>query len=182
MDITNLLIKKYNGRAQEIGKFNVSSIWGILNGYTGVEEYLNGKENDFNSCKMMWSGTMKHTAIQELFEDTDYEIEKRVEYRPDYEWYIVGKADLINKDHIIEIKTSDKLLEKAKSWHELQVKFYCTMFERPEALIVQPVVSDKLVLKEIGRVKRNDKWVLNQLEKLNNFYEQLKQSQEKQNS
>jgi len=176
MDITNLLLKRYNSKPREVGKFNCSDIWAINNGYLGVEEYLKGKENTVKDCLNMFGGVMKHTAIQELFEDTDYEIEKRVEYRPDYEWYIVGKADLINKDHIIEIKTSDKLLEKAKSWHIYQCRFYTTMLERPEALIVQPVVSDKLVLKEIGRVKRNDKWVQGQLEKLNEFYKKLKKA------
>ena len=176
MDLTNLLLSKYKSRPREIGKFHVSDVWAINNGYLKTEEFLTGKENKLPDCFNMWQGVGKHRQIQELFEGLEeYEIEKRAEYQPkEYKWYLVGKADLLTKDEVIEIKTSKNLLDKAKRWHIDQVKIYCSIFDRPKGLIVQPIIKPKSIeLKEIGVVKRDEKWFLKEMAKLNEFYDKI---------
>ena len=119
----------------------------------------------------MWQGTWKHEQIQQLLEGYECEIKKEFELEG---LTIVGKADAINKEEILEIKTTDKVLEKAKSWHTEQLTWYLYMFGRQKGRIVQPVkTSDKLYLKVIGEVKRNDKLVERQIKKLKEFHEKL---------
>lgn len=176
MDITALLLKNYAPKPGEIGKYNASAIWGIINGYTSAEEFLKGKGFSFQEAIRCWQGTSKHEQIQNLFKDLDgYEIEKRAEYKYK-DFIIVGKADLLTKDKVIEIKTSTEIIPKAKSWHIFQTKLYCVLFDRPQGLIVQPIINPHTIeLKEIGIVKQDLDWFKKQMELLDNFHNQLKQ-------
>jgi hypothetical protein len=177
MNITSLLLKTYRKKPAEIGKFNVSGIYGLLKGYTSLEQYLKGEQISFKSALQMANGVAKHRLIQDLFKDeVGWEIEKKIEYKPpEYEWTIIGKADLIKDDTLYEIKTSKDLMFEAKPWAEYQVKIYLTLFEKPEGIIVQPIIKKNgLYLKEIGRIKRDDEFVQGEFKKLNDFYKQLK--------
>jgi hypothetical protein len=170
-----LLAEKYVDKPGVIGRYSVSAVWGILNGYTTPEEYIKGKKIDYESAFRMWEGTAKHGQVQSLFEGNEYyEIEKKIEYLTEYNWTLVGKADLLDRESVIELKTSTSEMDKAKKWAEFQCKLYCTMFERPKGIICQPVKNGKeLYLKSLGEVERNDKWFATQLAKLNEFHNQL---------
>lgn len=177
LDLTPFLLKHYTQKPREINRFNVSQIWGIVNNYTSVKEFLEGKPNNFISCFRMWEGTSKHKQIQMLFEGLEeYQIEKKIEFKPPkYDWILVGKADLLTKDSVIEIKTSADLMPKAKPWAEYQTRIYLSLFKRPTGLICQPIIKGNgIFLKEIGAVKKNDKWFIEQLKLLNDFHNKLK--------
>ena len=174
MDITELLLKRFAPQKQEIGKFNASSIYGITHRYTNIEEYLNGKQFSFIEAFRCWNGTAKHNQIQELFEGLEeYEIEKRAEYKYK-DFVVVGKADLLTKDQIIEIKTSQDLMSEAKPWALYQCKIYCSLFDRTKGIIVQPIIKGSSIeLKELGVVEKDDKFFQKELVKLENFHKQV---------
>ena len=124
----------------------------------------------------MWQGKSKHKQVQELLEG--YVLEEKKEHVHN-DWLLVGKADAYNEDHILEIKTGDTIKDKAKEWHEYQARIYCSMFERPICYIVQPVVkSERIILKTIGEIKRNDNWLQKRLEIIDGFHKELQELQE----
>jgi len=86
---------------------------------------------------------------------------------------IVGVADCINQNEILEIKTSQKVHDKAKPWAAHQLKLYLTLFEIPKGRIVQPIISKGLYLKVLGEYKRNDQWFEKEMLKLAEFHKQL---------
>ena len=171
-DLTDSLLRNYQGRPKTIGRYSVSDVWAIEKGYLTVEKFLKGEENDFGSCFRMWQGRAKHTQAQELLEG--YEMETKKEY-PHNEWTLVGKVDAINAEHILEIKTAEKVLDKPKAWHEYQGKLYCTMFERDICYIVQPIVKgERVILKTLGEVKRDDEWFNKKLTIIDIFHANAK--------
>ncbi len=104
--------------------------------------------------------------------------EKKVMKVGDFE--IVGMADMMNDQEILEIKTSQKVHPKAKPWAAHQIKLYLTLFEIPKGRIVQPIKGDnKLYLKVLGEYKRNDAWFNKEMEKLAEFHKQCKLYEEK---
>ena len=112
----------------------------------------------------MWQGKWKHQQVQSLL--PEYQQEIKVEKEVDG-LTIVGMADLMDETEVIEIKTSEKLHDKAKAWHIHQLRLYLTIFEREKGRVVQPVKSkDGLFLKELCVYKRNDAWFNKEMEKL----------------
>ncbi len=174
-NLTEFLLEKYASKKGEIGRYNTSSLWAITHGYLSVKEFLEGKPIDSLSAFRMWQGTGKHLQIQELLEGK-FEIETKVEFKsPEYDWILVGKADALSKDTVLEIKTSTDLMFEAKPWAEYQCRAYCSLFEKKKGIIVQPIVKDsQIFLKTIGEVKRDDKWFQGELKKLDNFHLKLK--------
>jgi len=174
-DLTEPLLRLYQGRPHRVGRYNVGDVWAIEKGYMTVEKFLNGQENDFYSCFRMWEGRAKHQQVQELL--TDYEHETKKEYSHN-NWVLVGKSDALKDDHGLEIKTGDKIKTEAKEWHEYQARIYCTLFERPIWYIVQPIVKgESIILKTIGEVQRDDDWFNKRLEVIDKFHEKLKNTQ-----
>ena len=172
-DLTDSLLNKYKGRPKTIGRYAVSDVWAIEKGYLTLRKFLEGQTNDFESCFRMWEGRRKHEQCQELLEG--YEIEKKVEYKHN-DWLLVGKADAINSltNEGLEIKTSDKLLDKAKSWHEYQAKIYCSMFQVPIFYIVQPRIKEnRIILKVLAEIERDDKWFEKKLKVIDKFHQEL---------
>ena len=170
-DLTDSLLEKYQGRPKRIGRYSISDVWAIEKGYLTIEKFLKGEENDFTSCFRMWQGRAKHAQVQELLEG--YDLESKKEYAHN-DWTLVGKVDAWNNEHILEIKTSDTVLTKPKTWHEYQGKLYCTMFERDICYIVQPIVTgERIILKTLGQVERDDKWFIKRIEKLDAFHKEL---------
>jgi hypothetical protein len=87
------------------------------------------------------------------------------------EFTLVGKCDGINDEHILEIKTSDTVMSEAKPWAKYQAKIYCSMFERPFAVVMQPVwKGDKLILKRLAEVKRDEVFFATEMVKLREFH------------
>lgn len=167
-----VLAKVSDRRPNLIGRYSVSKIWAINNGYLTEEQYIKGEEFSVKSALRMTKGTMKHTYIEELLDG--YKTETKKEMKLEH-FTIVGVADVLDlfgKD-VCDHKTSDEL-KQAKSWDEYQVRIYCTMFERPVGYILQPRQDDNnLWLEIIGKVKRNDKWFDTQMAKLLTFHNNL---------
>lgn len=177
IDLTGKLLSKYHKKEGKIGRYSCSRIWAMLNGYTTPEQYLKGEEIDFRGAMNMWQGTFKHEVIQELLKD-DYFLEyKKVKQVGDFE--IVGMADCIIWDEILEIKTSDKVHLKAKPWAINQLKLYLSLFEIPKGRIVQPIkTANKLYLKVLGEYKRNDVWFSKTMDKLAIFHKRIMETEE----
>lgn len=172
INLTNNLLNKYPPKKGVIGRYSCSKIWAMINGYLSPEDYLQGEEIDFTGAMNMFNGTMKHEAIQSLLEE-EYTMEVKKEMKvKDFE--IVGMADCLNIEELLEIKTSFKEHDKAKPWATHQIKLYLTLFKIPQGRIVQPIrTQDSLFLKVLGEYKRNDDWFNNEMDKLAAFHSQL---------
>ena len=71
-------------------------------------------------------------------------------------------------------------MDTAKPWHIHQVKLYTSMFDREIGLVYQPVEEEnRLILKHLGSVERDDKWFEEQLEKLYEFHLKVEKLWEK---
>lgn len=178
IDLTQALLDTFNKepRVRKVGRYNVSDLWAITNGYIKPEDYAKPQQIDFEGAMNMWQGTHKHAQIQELLDGHEIEVKEVITTDHDGEKIeLVGKCDAMNEKFGLEIKTSAKLHEKSKKWHDYQAKIYCTLFKRDTFKIVQPCVyKGKLVLRVIGEVKRNDAWVAKQLDKLVEFHKEVK--------
>lgn len=174
IDLTPTLLTKYQDKKKEINRFSVSDCWAIIHGRITPKDYLRGEIRDFSQIFKMWQGTWKHNQIQELLKELGYEIEPKIEYKTD-DFVLVGKADAILGDEILEIKTSAELIPNAKSWHIEQVMIYLSLFKKQKGVIVQPITKgNKLFLKEIGKVERDDEFFRKVLEELKEFQSKLK--------
>jgi hypothetical protein len=166
MNLNQKIIDKINSGNHEkkLHRYSASNIYALLKGWEKPETYLEPKIFNFKEAFRMWQGINKHKEIQELL--PEYEQEVKIEKEIDG-LTIVGMADLMNKEEILEIKTSTKLHQKAKPWHTHQLKLYLTLFEKPKGSVVQPVTSNKgLSLKTIGTYERDDEWFKGEIEKL----------------
>lgn len=178
IDLTEVLLKRYNDnpKINVVGRYSVSKLWSMMNGYLKVENYTKPEPVNFEGAMNMWQGTHKHVQVQELLDEYDKEIKivKKIEYiGGDFE--IVGMCDAINPEHGLELKTSQKLHSSAKRWHVYQAKIYCTMFEREIFKVVQPVrTKERIYLNVLEEVKRNDSWFNKEMQKLGAYHEQLK--------
>ena len=172
IDLTHRLIEKFGKKTNKIGRYSVSGIYAIFAGWTKPEDYFREQYNDFEGIKRMWSGVINHDFIESLLEKEKCEIKVVYKYK-DIE--IVGKCDYMpNEDEVIDFKTSDHILDKAKPWHLFQVQMYATMFNKKIGSIYQPILKDdKYILKFLGSVERNDFWYEKQCEKLYQFHEKL---------
>ena len=71
-------------------------------------------------------------------------------------------------------------MEKSKPWQEHQTKLYATIFEKKNGMIYQPLQNEKgFILKFLGSVERDDKWVEAELEKLYDFHLKVEELWEK---
>jgi len=166
IDLSKKLLKSINndGHPKKLHRYSCSNIYALLQGWEKPETYLEPKTFDFLNAYRMWQGKWKHQQVQSLMPDYIQELKVVKEVG---NLTIVGMADLINDEEVIEIKTSEKLHNKAKAWHLHQCKLYCILFDRPVGRIVQPVKSgDSLYLKVIGEVKKDPKWFAREMEKL----------------
>ena len=171
IDITDLILEK-NSKSypRTRGRYSASEIYAIFAGWTPAEKWLKPDPKDAASCIKMWKGTMAHEHIQNLLKNGVCEPKKEHKYK---DITLVGKADFLPDDTDAgwEIKTSEEIMPKAKAWHEHQAKLYCTMFQRPSFLILQPAqTEDRVFLKNVGVVYRDDEWFLDQMIKLHKFH------------
>lgn len=174
IDLTKKLRDSMAFRPRIRGRYNSSEVWGINNGYTTPEQWLNAQEKSTEELLTMWAGTGMHNQIERLL-GTQF-CEKKIElvYK---DIVLVAKADFMPpefQDEVWEFKTSENKMEKAKPWAEHQVKLYCSLFNKKQGVVYQPL-QDKngLYLKEIGRVNRDDKWFEEQLELLYGFHQKV---------
>lgn len=182
-DLTASLLEANKPYERTKGRYNASELWGIThtdwngNPYLTPEMWVENKQKEFPQVFRMWEGSNKHKAIQELFQYDqqlkDYEIEKKIEYKVNDNITLVAKADAI-KDDILEIKTTNEVLYKAKPSHIYQLKLYLSIFEKPNGYIVQPIIrGDKLLLNIIGSSKRDDIFFKKECDKLIEFHKKV---------
>ena len=169
IDITQKLLDRYETKYTKVGRYSVSMLYAIKAGWVKPEDFVVTKKNDWVGILRMWSGVMNHNFIESLLEKD--KCEQKVEY-PYKDIVVVGKADYLpDEENVWDFKTSDHTMDKAKPWHNHQLKMYCTMFKRKFGHIYQPVIRDKsVVLKHLGTVQRNDEWFEKELESLYIFH------------
>ena len=173
LDLTPLLMDKLGKKYHKIGRYSVSMLYAIQARWMTPELFLHPDTTDFTGLMRMLSGIVMHEKIQMLYKPEDCEIKKVFKYK-DIE--IVGKCDYLPPEstEIWDFKTSDKLMDKMKPWAKHQIKMYCTMFERETGVIYQPVIKDeKFLLKDLGRVQRDDMWFDQECEKLYQFHQKV---------
>ena len=171
IDLTAKFKQSMTFRPRVRGRYNSSELYYIIRGWTTPEQWLNPGEKSVEEMLTMWAGTGMHNQLERLL-GTQF-CEKKVEFVYK-DIVLVAKADFMPpglKDEVWEFKTSEKKMDKAKPWAEHQAKLYCSMFDKKQGVIYQPV-QDKngLYLKELGRVDRDDKWFEQQLEALYQFH------------
>jgi len=186
IDLTPALYKVLEPRERKVGRYNVSEIWAMLNGYLGVKDFFQKQAIDFEQAVRIYNGIKVHEKIETLLKEMGYETEVKKEMKWK-DFVIVGKVDAINEKEIIEIKTSEGILGTAKKWHEHQVKMYLTMFEKERGIIAQPMkTSKKIYLNILKEIKRDDKWFERQMALLEKYHLSLKKyeklSRDKRNS
>ena len=172
IDLTPYFIESFK-KKRVVGRYSVTDLWAIIHGYLTPENYL--KEESFKIIDIvrMINGTVKHKILEEFLIKDGWQIEIKKEY-PYEDIVFVGKVDAINDKEILEIKTSDKIIPVAKDWQKLQLKVYLTMFERESGHLVQPVyTNEKIYLKKITEIKRDDGYVFNVFKKVKEFHNQL---------
>lgn len=173
IDLTERLLEKNKARGGEVGRYHISKIaWWLYAGFPSPEDYLKGEQFDFPSVLRMWRGEKKHEMIQELLPEYQHEIKKEWVWEG---FVVVGKVDCIDDKEISELKTSEKLYDKAKPWAVNQLKIYLTMFERPTGKVLQPIISNnQLILKELAVVKRDDNFFSEAMSKVKEFDKKVK--------
>jgi len=175
-DLTEKLLNKIkdDNHENKVGRYSCSKIWGILNGYMTPEQYIKGEEVSVLGATRMSQGKLKHKFLEDIFKD-EYETEVKKEFDVG-EFKIVGIADILDLGgkNVCDFKTSDALKE-GKRWDLYQVFLYCTIFDRPKGIILQPrFTEEKIWLENIGTVKRNDKKFYKEMEKLSAFHKKVK--------
>jgi len=166
-DLTDQILETYPNK---IGRYSISKIWGILNGYLTPEQYIKGEEHTLEDVLRMNDGTMKHKFL-EKYAIGETEIKKEYDCG---DFVIVGKCDELTDEAVIEYKTSVKLYDKPKAWHIHQVRMYLTVFERPLGIIYQPkIIEGRFILDTLGTTKNNYLWFQGEINKLRQFHLEL---------
>lgn len=174
IDLTDKLSNKLGKKYRKVGRYSVSDMYAIKAGWLTPELFLHPEPVDFVGLMRMMSGIIMHEKIQMLYSKDDCEIKKIFKYK-DIE--IVGKCDYLPpmpSDEIWDFKSSEKIMDKMKPWAKDQIKCYCTMFEREWGVIYQPVIKNaRFILKDLGRVQRDDLWFTKRCEELYSFHERV---------
>lgn len=157
-DLTKKLLE-LNKYERKPNRYNVSELYGLLNGYPQTKPTI-------QDIIRMANGTMKHKWLEQ-FAEGQTEVKKEIDYD---DFVLVGKCDELLDNAVVEYKTSDKVMDKAKPWAVFQVRMYLSMFERPLGIIYQPVIkNNKFILKCLGTTHRNDDWYAEQIDKLKQY-------------
>ncbi len=189
IDLKPVLVEESNEnqRQGEVGRYSISQIYAMLEGWTTPEDFINGEIMSFSQAFNCWYGTGKHTQIEQLLKRLGYETEIKKEYDCG-DFKIVGRCDFLNEQMVGDLKTSIELIGKAKKWSLFQVKLYCSVFEKEYGVIYEPIIKKEqtynkmgypktevvdFYLQDIGRTKRNDDWFKKQLIKLGEFHEKV---------
>lgn len=170
IDLTPALNNKLGKKYRTVGRYSISDMYAMGAGWLTPETWLHPEPVDFTGLMRMLSGIISHEKIQMLYPKECCEVKVEYKYK---DIVIVGKCDYLPKDsmEIWDFKTSDKIMKTMKPWAKHQIKMYCTLFDREVGVIYQPLVKDeKFLLKDIGRVERDDDWAMREIEKLYQFH------------
>ena len=172
IDLSQAFEKIYASHDRTIGRYYASEIWAIVNRYVRPESFFEKKPPTIIQATGIW----KHQMVQECLKLMNYDIEPKKEKKFG-EWILVGKADAIKDHEGLEIKTTNSLsvMSHAKPWHIYQARILASLFEIPSWFVVQPIVSyGKLQLKAISKIKRDDEWFTEEMQKVEEFHKKLK--------
>lgn len=175
------LKKLFSEKQRKLGRYSVSDIWAMTNGYLPIDKFFIPEPFSVGSAANMFLGSEKHLIAQKLLKEIYPKalIEDKKEIAID-DFVIVGKADFIDGDKIWEIKTSIEKLYFAKSWHTYQLKWYLWLFDKKYGSIVQPVIEVNgkrimaLKLNILNSITRDDDFINRELKKLKKYHEELK--------
>ncbi len=169
--------------------------WGLK-----PQNYFDIEEATFEGAMRMINGVQAHELVQRYLDPSKNEIKYEYYYYgdkdprnfartvpkyplkapalegdlADYLFVVVGQVDHLPDDAVWEFKSSDKKFTSSKDYHDHQAKLYCTICDRPEAVIFQPLVTDNsFILNEIGRVQRDDEWFASEMRRLHNYHQRL---------
>jgi hypothetical protein len=168
IDLNPALKKSFSQWPRQRGRYKASELWAISEGRLTPEEWMTPPEPDTEGMLKMWMGRIMHDHIEKLLPQDCNEIKRVHEFK---DIVVVAKADHLPKhvDEVWEFKTAEDE-KKAKPWDLYQARSYCSIFERPKAVVFQPVQGEGLFLKNIGEVERDDAWFNLELEKLYQFH------------
>jgi hypothetical protein len=168
------IILEQKPRKKVLNRFSTSALYYLLNGWTTVEEYVDGKPISREQKRVMREGTKVHLYVQEFLKEMGYECEIKKVLETDG-IQIVCKVDALKEEHGLEIKSSAKLRKEATRSHIYQAKWYAHLFQR-DFYIVQPEEAGGVeYLQTIGIVHPpKQKWVDSEISKILIKYEEIK--------
>jgi hypothetical protein len=180
IDLSPAFKQQFSPKQRKVGRYSVSDIWAMLNDYLPPQDYLKLEEYSVTAEINKWQGTTKHREIQALWLllNPEDEVEKKVEKKIG-DFIVVGKADIIHKNVVLEIKTSMDLLFVSKRWHDYQLQWYLNLFEKDKGYIAQPTIKtlhNKPVAVELSILKtiyHNPTFFEREVEKLTEYHNQL---------
>ncbi len=181
IDLTPKVLEASRGYPKKFGRYSCSMLYNMLEASKipwGIPpaKYFDIEDIDFSSAMRMIKGIQTHELVQKYLPKERNEIKFEYDYIVDGEkkFTVVGKVDHLPDDSVWEFKTSENIFAKSKDYHDHQAKLYCTICNRPEAFIFQPLETDNsLILKEIGHVLRDDAWFESEMKRLLNYHERL---------
>ena len=171
IDLTQKLRQKMAGRSRVRGRYNSSELYFINNGSVTPEQWMNSPERSMKEILTMWGGIGMHNQLENLLGKEHSEKKAEFVYKG---IVLVGKADFMpphKTEQVWEFKTSERKMATSKPWHDHQVRLYCTMFDKKQGVVYQPLQNnDGLYLKHLKTVDRDDAWFESELEKLYQFH------------
>ena len=174
IDLTPGLKKKYTPWIRKVGRYSVTDLYDIVHGNLTVKNFFKPSSFTQSSMYYMWKGKWDHMKAQDLLIELGYEIEIKKEKKIN-DWVVVGRADCLQLDEVIEIKTSKNIL-KPNPHHVFQTRIYCTLFEKKDGYIYQPMykpLTHELYMRLVKKVQRDDAWAEEQFIKVDEFHNKL---------
>ncbi|MFA5152555.1 MAG: hypothetical protein WC554_08360 [Clostridia bacterium] len=170
------------------GRFKVSDVWAIQNGYLQPSQYFDTEiMDDEQLVKTQW-GVMFHEYFSTLLSRDGWQTSQK-EMKKEYTYKditLVGIPDGLKDNIVLELKTKNEIvvadenehiiqgIVEAKDWYITQVKCYLSMYEKEIGWIAQPRFEKNAIHLELVRtVKRNDEWFFNMLDELVEFNKKL---------
>ena len=177
IDLTPALKERLKPYDRKRGRYNSSEIYGITHGYITPMQWMFPDEREVAGLLRMWNGILVHDHVQRLLPAKQNEVKK--EYTKDG-ITLVAKVDHLpleaHDNSVWEIKSSEDEMDKSKPSHDYQSRLYCTIFERPQSKVFQPVQdANGLYLKHLGTIERDDVWFEQEWEKLKQFNYQVEE-------
>lgn len=173
-ELTQLAFREQKPR--QLGRFKVSDVWAILNGYLPPEKYFEIEHIDNEQMSRMQYGIMWHDYFSTLLEKDGWICDQE-KLKQEYHYkdiVLVGIPDGIKDDVVLEMKTKMDGLVEEKKWYITQVKCYLSMYNKKIGIIAQPHIDTDIYLRFVKEVKRNDTWFNGVLDKLVEYNETLK--------
>ena len=181
IDLTDKFLSAAKSYPRKLGRYSCSQIYRMLEAGKipwglPASKYFEPEPVDFDGALRMINGVQTHDLVQKYLPADKNEVKFEYEYKvgDETKFVLVGKVDHLPDDSVWEIKSSEKEMSSSKEYQDHQARLYCTICDRPIAYILQPLIkNDRFILKEIGRVERDDEWFQSEMLRLLNYHERL---------